>query len=261
MPSPFPGMDPYIEVREIWSDFHNDLATEIRASLNTQIQPGYFARTVTYATYDVIEVTPTRPQTTSPDVSVWRTQTSSPVSAGVAVIDPPQAQSMVQLEVPLRLANVEVRKAKTNTLVTVIEILSPINKRPGPERNKYLRKRRELLRAEIHLLEIDLLRAGERSPLERPLPPAPYYATLARLENQPYVDIWPIQLETRLPVVPVPLAEPDPDVPLDLGALVRAVYERGGYGSSIDYQQPVPPPALEPEQQAWVEQLLAEARR
>lgn len=97
---------------------------------------------------------------------------------------------------------------------------------------------------------------GERSPLETPLPPAPYYVTLARTDHRPLVDVWPIQLEARLPVLPVPLSAPDPDVPLDLGAVVQAVYERGGYTTRIDYRQPVPPPPLEPEQQAWVEQLL-----
>ena len=161
------------------------------------------------------------------------------------------------MEVPLRLANVEVHEAGTDILVTAIEILSPINKRPGRERQKYLRKRRELLRSEAHVMELDLLRGGERSPLETPLPPASYYISLARTDSRPYVDVWAIQLEARLPVLPVPLSAPDPDVPLDLGAIVQAVYERGGYATRLDYRQPAPPPALEAEQQAWVEQLLA----
>jgi hypothetical protein len=161
------------------------------------------------------------------------------------------------LEVPVRLARVEVREAGADTLVTAIEILSPINKRPGRERQKYLRKRRELLRSEVHVMELDLLRGGERSPLATAVPSAPYYVTLARAEHRPSVDVWPIQLTARLPVLPVPLSVPDPDVPLDLGAIVQAVYERGGYATRIDYRQPVPLPALAPEQHAWVEHLLA----
>lgn len=257
MPSPFPGMDPYIESRRIWSDFHIDLAAEIRANLNAQIQPGYYATAVTYVTYDVIEVAQSTSRAVSPDVSVWRAGLDSPRPGTAAVIDPPAAQSVALVEAPLRLANVEVREAGTDTLVTAIEILSPINKRPGRERQKYLRKRRELLRSEVHVMELDLLRGGERSPLETPLPPAPYYVTLARTDNRPYVDVWPIQLEARLPVLPMPLLAPDPDVPLNLGAVVQAVYERGGYATRIDYRQSIPPPPLEPEQQAWVEQLLA----
>jgi hypothetical protein len=257
MPSPFPGMDPFIESRRIWSDFHLDLATEIRAHLNARIQPGYYATAVTYVTYDVIEVAQSRPRAVSPDVSGWRTDLHVPTPGTIAVIDPPLAQSAVPLEVPMRLANVEVREAGTNTLVTAIEILSPINKRSGRERQKYLRKRRELLRSEVHVMELDLLRGGERSPLETPLPFASYYVTLARVEQRPSVDIWPIQLAARLPVLPVPLTAPDADVALDLGAMVQAVYARGGYATRIDYGQPVPPPPLAPEQQTWVEHLLA----
>jgi hypothetical protein len=254
-------MDPYIETRRIWPDFHLDLAAEIRANLNAQIQPGYYATAVTYIAYDVIEVVRSEPRAASPDVSVWHAGPESPTPEATVVIDPPPAQSAIPLEVPVRLANVEVREAGTDTLVTAIEILSPINKRPGPERQKYLRKRRELLRSEVHVMELDLLRGGERSPLEIPPPPAPYYVTLARADRRPRVDVWPIQLDARLPVVPVPLVAPDPDVPLDLGAIVRAVYERGGYATRIDYRQPVPPPPLEPEQQAWVDQLLASQRQ
>jgi hypothetical protein len=250
-------MDPFIESRRIWADFHLDLAAEIRAHLNARIQPGYYATAVTYVTYDVIEVTHAEPRAVSPDVSVWRTELHMPVQGAMAVIDPPPVQSMVPLEVPLRLAKVEVREAGADTLVTAIEILSPINKRPGRERQKYLRKRRELLRSEVHVMELDLLRGGDRSPLETALPLAPYYVTLARVERRPYVDVWPIQLAARLPVLPVPLSAPDPDVPLALCAIVQAVYERGGYATRIDYRQPVPPPPLEAEQQAWVAQLLA----
>jgi hypothetical protein len=38
-------------------------------------------------------------------------------------------------------------------------------------------------------------------------------------------------------------------------------YERGGYATRLDYRQPTPPPPLEAEQQAWVEQLLAAYHR
>ncbi len=264
MPSPFPGMDPYIEAPRNWSDFHVDLATEIRAHLNTLILPAYYATAVTHVAYDVIEIARSKPRSIYPDVGVWRTSSSAKTPAATAVmapiIDRPQAQSMVKVEVALRLANVEVREAGTDSLVTAIEILSPVNKRTGLERQNYLRKRRELLRADVHVMEIDLLRGGQRTPLEITPPPTPYYVTLAHADQRPYVDIWPIGLETRLPVVPIPLYEPDPDVPLDLGAVVRSVYERGGYVARIDYRQPPPPPALTDEQAAWVETLLASVR-
>jgi len=260
MPSPFPGMDPYVEASREWPDFHNSLAEVTRATLNTILQNNYYATTVTYTAYDVIEIAQHDLRSIAPDVSIWRTNAGIPPPGAVAVIDPPLAQSQIPLEVEVRLANVEVRKTGTNTLVTAIEILSPVNKRTGSQREKYLRKRQELFRSAVHVMEIDLLRGGKRSPLEILPPAAPYYVTLGRANNRPRIDVWPIQLTDRLPRLPIPLSSPDPDVVLDLGAIVRDVYERGAYTRRIDYTQPPPPPELTTEQQAYVTQLLAPHR-
>jgi hypothetical protein len=253
-------MDPFVESRRIWSDFHHGLADEIRAALNARIQPAYYATAVTYVAYDVIEVAQTQPRAISPDVGVWHTGLASPVGGAAVTIDAPAAEGVALVETPVRLANVEVREAGTDTLVTAIEILSPINKRPGSQRQKYLRKRRELLRSEVNVMELDLLRGGERTPVGMSPPPAPYYANLARAERRPIIEIWPIQLASRLPVLPVPLNAPDPDVPLELSAIVQAIYERGGYATRINYHEAVPPPPLTPEEQAWADDLLATFR-
>jgi hypothetical protein len=260
MPSPFPGMDPYIEAPELWSDFHTDLAAEIRAQLNRVLQPRYFASLEAYATYEIVEIGEARG--IRPDVGIWQRQ--PPVGdapGGVATITPAPAESEVPFEVPLRLYHVQIRATASQQLVAVIEILSPVNKRPGHEAYEdYRRKRRDLLRSAAHLMEIDLLRGGERPPLERPVPAAPYYVTLSRAGHRPYVKVWPIPLSEPLPVPPVPLLEPDPDVPLDLGAAVASVYERGAYAVRIDYRQPPPPPPLAPVEAEWVEVLLRERR-
>lgn len=143
-------------------------------------------------------------------------------------------------------------------LVTAIEILLPVNKQSSHEAYlDYLRKRRELLRSAAHLVEIDLLRGGERPPLDEPAPPAAsYYVTLRRAEQRPQVEVWPIQLQDRLPTVPVPLSQPDPDASLDLAAAVAAVYERGGYASLIDYRRPPPPPKLSEVDALWLDRWL-----
>jgi hypothetical protein len=170
-------------------------------------------------------------------------------------------ESVVEIEQPWRLYRVEIREVETMVLVTSIEILSPINKRPGQEAYaKYLRKRRELLRSEAHLLEIDLLRGGTRPPLQKPVPPAAYYVTLSRVEQRPTVSVWPIQLWDPLPVLPVPLSEPDPDATLDLGAMVDNVYEDGAYATVLNYRQPPPPPPLTDDEAKYVEALLRERR-
>ena len=85
------------------------------------------------------------------------------------------AESLVPLDVPLRLYGVEIRETATLELVTAIEILSPVNKRNGHEAHRgYLRKRREVFRSSAHLLEIDLLRSGARPPLVRPVLVEPF---------------------------------------------------------------------------------------
>ena len=261
MPSPFPGMDPYIETPELWSDFHNNLASEMQAQLNRLIQPRYFARLTPYVTYEVVEVGEVRG--VRPDVGVWQPQAlSGEVQAGTAIITPAPVESQVALEMPLRLHRVTIRTTASQQLVTVIEILSPVHKRPSHEAFlAYQRKRRDILRSEVHLLEIDLLRGGERPPLERPVPPAAYYVVLSRAHRRPTVEVWPLQLTERLPVLPVPLLEPDPDVPLDLGAAVADVYNRGAYASQIDYHQPPPLPSLTKPETDWLDVLLRPMRQ
>ncbi|MEW6755643.1 MAG: DUF4058 family protein [Candidatus Latescibacterota bacterium] len=255
MPSPFPGMDPYIEDPEVCSDFHGGLAEEIRAALNRVLPRRYVARLEPHMTYEVVEIGESERRRVRPDVGVWRPQrVSEQAGGGVAAIAPAPVESLVTEELPLRLYTVALRETGTLRLVTAIEILSPVNKQPGHDAYEgYRRKRRELLRSEAHLMEIDFLRKGERPPLERPVPAAPYYVVLSRVYRRPRVEVWPVALQERLPTVPVPLLEPDPDVALDLGAAVASVYERGAYAQLIDYRQPPPPPPLSDEDAAWLD--------
>ena len=266
MAAPFPGMDPYIEQAALWLDFHNNLAVEVQGQLNALIQPKYFAGLGSYVTYDVIDVELSLPlghRAVRPDVDVWRTgMPGGPPGPGVAVITPAPAEAVVPLDAPLELLSVEVRATAGRELVTAVEILSPVNKRPGhPARGDYLGKRADLLRSPAHLLEIDLLRGGERPPLLTPVPQAPYYVILSRAPTRPAVEVWPIQIADPLPVLPVPLRPPDADVPLDLGAAVAAVYARGGFATRIDYTQ-APPAPLVSEEVVWMDaRLRAQGRR
>lgn len=86
-------------------------------------------------------------------------------------------------------------------------------------------------------LEIDLLRAGTRIQLAGEPPPAPYYVYLSRWQHRPWTEIWPISLREPLPTVPVPLLPPDPDVPLDLQAAVKACFDLVGYERLLDYNR------------------------
>ncbi|MBI4769073.1 MAG: DUF4058 family protein, partial [Chloroflexi bacterium] len=194
MPSPFPGMNPYLEAPHIWEDFHASLAGEIRNQLIPHLRPRYFAALIPRVTYDEIFVQ-SQPYAIQPDVSVYRV--NEPVAAAPAFSTgdpagrpnpPPPLIGEVPLVVEVNLYSVEVREVETGRLVTAIEILSPVNKRPGHEAlEDYQRKRRALLRSAAHLLEIDLLRAGRRWPVVAPLPDAPYFVFLSREYRRPKV--------------------------------------------------------------------------
>lgn len=127
-------------------------------------------------------------------------------------------------------------------LVTVIEVLSPSNKTEGEQgRDLYLREQRELLQSKIHLLEIDLLRAGlhttsvPRSRMDRKVAYLDYHACLHRFDNVEDFFVYPFCLPQRLPIVAVPLLPGDGDVKLDLQAVCNKTYEAGPYSREIDY--------------------------
>lgn len=258
MPSPFPGMDPYIEDPEIGADFQMNLASEIQGQLNLMLRRRYVTRLMPYFTYELVDI-PRRHESRL-EVGMRQSQPSASATAGavVAVLST-AAESNGRIEFPLRLISIEVRAVGAMELVTAIEILSPVNKQPSHTAFKdYQRKRRELFRSSAHLLEIDLLRGGTRPPLDQPVPPAPYYITLSRVENRPKVEVWPLQLWHPLPVVPVPLRDVDPDVPLDMGAAVASVYKRAGYTTLIDYHGSPPPPKFEEADLLWIDKQLRE---
>ncbi|MBM3225674.1 MAG: DUF4058 family protein [Candidatus Tectomicrobia bacterium] len=121
------------------------------------------------------------------------------------------------------------------------------------------RTRRALLDSTAHLLEIDLLRAGERPTMAEELPEGLYCIILSRVERRPIAEVWPLRLQEAIPLLPVPLLPPDPDVPLDLGAALAIIYERSGYDLRIDYTQPPPAPALPAREATWLDRHLRAA--
>ena len=180
MPSPFPGMDPYLE-GYLWPDVHHRLATQISDQLMPLLRPRYVARIE-------IQVVPDETPEADigimyPDVEIVRARQSesalpsdsTATGALTARSQPitPAALSVPLLDIEVRLATVEIRDTAYNRLVTSIEILSPVNKRE-PGLSKYRDKRRQLHAADVHILEIDLLRRGQR-PLTHPrIPPSAY---------------------------------------------------------------------------------------
>jgi len=161
------------------------------------------------------------------------------------------------MELPTRYHRLEIRTVGDDVLVTAIELLSPVNKRPGADAaDAYDRKRREIFRSDVHLLEIDLLRGGRRPAFIEPLPDYPYFIFLSRAQRRPAIEIWPIALREALPIVPIPLRYPDDDIPLDLNATLTQIYRSARYDYRIDYHQSPPAPELSSAEAAWVDELL-----
>jgi hypothetical protein len=148
---------------------------------------------------------------------------------------------------------VEIRDRRSRRLVTVIELLSPSNKQPGPDRDQCEYKRAEVLASPTHLVEIDLLRGGKRMPFEEEIP-CDYCVLVSRVSQRPRAGLWTIGLRDRLPPVPVPLAGDDPEPVLDVQAILHHLYDAGGYAKFIYDAEPVPP--LSNEDAAWARSLI-----
>lgn len=258
MPSPFPGMDPYLE-GEMWQEFHERLAHQISAQLMPYLRPKYVALLAKRYVFDrpalsILDVE--APRVVYPDVHIVAPpgSTVAPQSSEAEVaIAEPAVEVLGLVAVPQ--LSIEVRDVAQRLLVTMIEILSPINKRGEGWRDYDLRRTEILTHTKTHLLEIDLLRQGLRIALGE-IPAAPYYIYLSRVQRRPFTQVWPIALYAPLPTVPVPLLEPDPDVPLNMQAAVQACFDLVGYERLLDYTAPPPPPALASEAAAWVDAML-----
>lgn len=260
MPSPFPGMDPYIEHPDIWLGFHQMLIAGMVEHLNEHLPAQYIAKPEQRTEIGYWDSADTR--ILYPDAAVLETARSpEPAGAGSHSISPATDIVIAPAAANPRVAFINITAQPENRLVTVIELLSPINKRSGnPAYNDYISKREDLLASRVHLLEIDLLRKGARFPAERPLPDAPYFAFLSRFTRRPYTEMWAIQLDEPLPTLPVPLLPDDADVPLPLDALLQQTYRRLRLDAEINYHEP-PLDPLTDTQRAYINDLLAPLRQ
>lgn len=249
--SPFPGMDPYLEAS--WGDVHHAFCTYARDSLQAQLGAGLVAR---MEERTVIEIGGEPVRRIIPDV---RAVELSPFDeGGVAVATQVEVEPTLSGidDEPLNEAFIQVIDTGTGgRVITVIEFLSPSNKLPGENQTKYKNKQRELLDAEVSLVEINLNRVGDwvvSVPLHQ-IPAAqqtPYYAAVRRGYNRIAWEYYALPLRSRLRKIRVPLRKGEADAILDLQSLVDQAYERGAYGKTVDYTKSCLP-ALSPDDAKW----------
>lgn len=254
----FPGMDPWLEHPAVWPDVHHRLITYLCDELAGRIAPNYYAR---HGERLVIE---TSGREIAPDVVVSRRRPGAPAAAGTtAVVDEPVVVLLPEAFYTEPFIEIRDRR-KGNRVVTVIEVLSPSNKRAGTEaRKKYLEKQAELRQSDVSLMEIDLLRGGEHTvavPEDVMLGfgPIHYRIVCRRASRREAAEVYPLSLRQRLPRVRVPLLAPDPDAVVDLQPLVERAYAAGGYGADLDYARAPIPPLDEPDL-AWARGVVGGA--
>ncbi len=256
MPSPFPGMDPFLESQGFWQDFHTSLLTYCRESLNASL-PGHYAALIEER-ISLVDLSGESLAGYRPDVSIVRGD-RGPATRG----EPGSVATLEPVAVPLARKDldevrerwIEIKRLPDLSLVTVIEILSPTNK-SGLGRIDYLVKRREFLDQPVHLVEIDLLLGGHRLPMGGPVPPGDYFAYVSRVDKRESCDVYAWSIRRTLPEIPIPLSAPDPDLRLDLAAVVSRAYDQGRYARLIHYGAPIDLPVAEADRQ-WVATQLS----
>lgn len=254
MPSPFPGMNPYIEQSGVWKDFHESFIPLAREVLAPQVAPNYFVKVEEHVYLHERSADERRPLG-APDVSIHRRPKATDSTTGTnttAVIAPSHVFTPQAVEEEA-FCYLEVIDRHSRRVVTVIELLSPSNKKTGEARDQYWYKTRHLLNTDTAVVEIDLLRGGHRMPWVD-MPTCDYYALVSRVHERPRSDFWPVGLRDPLPIIPIPLRQGEPEASLDLQSLVHRVYDAAQYHLHI-YDSP-PEPSLRPEDQAWAESLI-----
>jgi Protein of unknown function (DUF4058) len=260
MPSPFPGMDPYLEAH--WRDIHAGLIIYSRDALQGVLPSSLRAR----VEESVLLETPTgiADHPLIPDVRIVeypsRRVTETAPGVGIVVAEP----ELVEVDAdPATETFIEIIDRESgNRVVTVIEFLSPSNKSPGRNRDQYERKQREICSSDSNLVEIDLNRFGTHA-LAFPLGNlkksgrTPYMASVRRSHGSGVAEVYAMPLWERLRTIKIPLRPTDADVLLDLQPLIDQCYRNGGYEGTLDYAVDPEPPLVGSEKE-WAEAMLIE---
>jgi hypothetical protein len=256
MPSPFPGMNPYLEQASVWQDFHHRFISAAADSLGAQVMPRYFVKIEEHLyVHEAFENGHTLAGRA--DVAISEGIATPSADKGTSLLVAPalvRVPTTMDLE---RSAFLEIRDRNQRRLVTVIELLSPSNKLKDRDRAQYLAKREQILESSANFVEIDLLRSGTPMPWDE-MPACDYYVVVSEPLARPDAGIWPLGLHDPLPPISIPLAPNEPKARLDLKALLDHIYDAAGYAYYIYATNPEPP--LASEDVDWASRLVPRPR-
>jgi Protein of unknown function (DUF4058) len=244
----FPGMNPYLEDPEIWVELHSWLIVQLARSLNPQLTPKYRAAVEKRVYTDTLLVG-------IPDVSVFsKSRTQQDVATVTLTAATPQRVSVPMIE-EVQESYLEIREVATGQVVTVIELLSPKNKRLGEGQNQYNAKRNRVLNSATNLIEIDLLRTGI-APIIVETIASQYRILVSRSSIRPGADLYGFNLRDPIPVFPLPLLMGDREPLINLETLLDQIYEEAALDLAIDYTCQ-PRIKLQDEDWEWVRLIAA----
>jgi hypothetical protein len=253
MNTPFPGMDPYLEHPTLGADVHDRLIAAIADELVPVLAPKYYVALQRHA---YLLLAGERINLGKPDavgmptvpVGSW---SAAPMTGGVSVLD---------VEVPMEEAvdenYLEVREVKTGKLITVIEVLSPVNKSHPEGREEYIEKRNHILGTRTNLVEIDLLRNGAPMMVFGVNAITHYRILVSPGWRRPHAQLYAFNVRDPIPSFPLPLLPKDEQPLVPLNDILHKLYRRARFDLRLDYTTP-PTPRLAPDDAKWAAQILA----
>jgi Protein of unknown function (DUF4058) len=261
MASPFPGMNPYLESPDLWTEVHHRLISAIAAAIEPNLPPNYRVaiekRVYSQTPDDSVLVG-------IPDVAVLSRRAGMELPTAILVAEPQVESRAITITLPMpeevRESYLEIRDMAQGDVITSIEVLSPTNKRVGKGRDAYLAKREDVLGSATHLIELDLLREGLPFVSLDFLPRSAYRILVSRSERRPQAELYPVGLRQGLPTIAIPLQSGDGMPLLPLQALLLTLYDQARYDLAIDYQRD-PVPGLKGDDLIWCGELLRLAGR
>jgi hypothetical protein len=252
MPSPFPGMNPYLEQAHLWRGVHATFLVSLVAALTPRLVPKYHVEFEESVYIDPTGDEPRLFAIADAAVADVGEKTDAGDRATTAVVAEP-----VTVTVPgvnrKKARRLVIRDSNSLEVVTVLELLSPSNKQAGPDRDRYIEKRLEVLTSRANFIELDLLRGGQRLPI-RSLPPCDYYALISRWWQRPNMGLLPVNLRDPLPPIPIPLRQGEAEPKIELKPVLDRTYDEAGYEYRI-YRTP-PEPPLAPADAEWARHFV-----